>query len=304
MHSSIPSRRGRPSPGMGTDMPTDRTRQEHRVTLITAALVIIGDEILDGHVADANTQVLARALAPHGVSLDRMHTVRDELDQIVEVVRRELDEPGPRLVVTSGGIGSTPDDITFEAVAAALDRPTVVNQVIEERVRGALDWQRDRGMDVAGVIESSMMRMAAIPAGARLLEKLSGWVPGVAVDLDGGVMASGSTIAVLPGVPSEFKRITIEGLVPLVAGRNPVPTVVELAHGFPESLLNPVFSTLSADLPEVKLGSYPGRPMLVRLSGPSDAVARAATLVGDYIQQLGATSGGKAVKQAWGDTPP
>lgn len=273
------------------------------MALITAALVIIGDEILDGHVVDANTHVLARALAPHGVILDRMHTVRDDHDQIVEVVRRELGEPGPRLVVTSGGIGSTPDDITFEAVAAALGRTTVVNDVIEERVHSALDWQRARGLDVSGVVESSMMRMAAIPAGARLLDRLSGWVPGVVVDLDGGVMTSGTTVAVLPGVPSEFERITHEGLVALVAGRNPVPAVVELTHGFPESLLNPVFATLSTQLPDVKLGSYPGRPMLVRLSGPTDAVARAATLVGDFIDQLAASAGGQAVEQAWATVP-
>lgn len=267
---------------------------------ITAALVVIGDEILDGHVADANTRVLARALAPQGVSLDRMHTVRDDEADIVAALHRELDEPGPRLVVTSGGIGSTPDDITFEAVAAALGRPTVVNEVIEGRIRGALDWQRSRGLDVDGVVASAMMRMAAVPQGARLLDRLTGWVPGVAVDLDGGVAADGTTIAVLPGVPSEFARITEEGLVPLVAGRNPVPAVVELTHGFPESLLNTVFATLVDRFPDVKLGSYPGRPMLVRLTGPAREVAAAADLVQSHLDGLAATPGGRAVLSAWG----
>ena len=267
---------------------------------ITAALVVIGDEILDGHVADANTQVLARALATHGVALERMYTVRDEEDDIVAALQRELAEPGPRLVVTSGGIGSTPDDITFEAVAAALGRPTEVNEVIAERIHGALEWQRARGLEVDGVVATAMMRMAAVPRGARLLDGLIGWVPGVVVDVDDGVAATGTTIAVLPGVPSEFARITHQGLLPMVAGRNPVPEVIEVTHGFPESLLNPVFATIVADFPDVKLGSYPGRPMLVRLTGPRDDVAAAADLVRDHVDRLAATPGGHAVLDAWG----
>ncbi len=266
---------------------------------VTAALIVIGDEILDGHVVDANTRVLADALGEHGVVLDRMHTVRDAVDDIVEALQRELQEPGPRLVVTSGGIGSTPDDITFEAVAAALGRPTQVNEVIAQRVHGALDWQRAQGLDVDEIVVTSMMRMAAIPAGARLLEKLSGWVPGVVIDLDGGVTAAGTTIAVLPGVPREFERITREGLVTMVAGRNPVPTVLEVTHGFPESLLNPAFAELAERVPDVKLGSYPGRPMVVRLTGAADEVAVAAAVVRDRIDTLTASPGGAAVRRAW-----
>jgi len=271
------------------------------VSRVTAALIVIGDEILDGHVTDANTRVLAAALAEQGVALDRMHTVRDDMDDIVEALQREVGEPGPRLVVTSGGIGSTPDDITFEAVAVALGRTTQVNEIIAQRVQGALDWQRSQGLEVDDVVATAMMRMAAIPAGARLLE-LSGWVPGVVVDIDGGVTTAGTTVAVLPGVPSEFARITREGLVDLVAGRNPVPTVVEVTHGFPESLLNPAFAQLARQVPQVKLGSYPGRPMLVRLTGPADEVAVAASLVRDRIDALAASPGGSAVQRAWGPT--
>ncbi|MBY5163734.1 molybdopterin-binding protein [Salsipaludibacter albus] len=267
---------------------------------VQASLVVIGDEILDGHVADANTGVLARALARHGVALQRTHTVGDDPDAIAEAVHAELARSRPRLLVTSGGIGSTPDDITFTAVAAALDRPVERNDVVAARLEASLDRQRDLGIPIGPDVVEPMMRMADLPVGARLLADVSGWVPAVVVDLDGGVAADGVTVAILPGVPGAFAHIVDEGLVPIVAGRNPVPEVVEVTHGLPESLLNPVFAVVGRDFPDVKLGSYPGRPMLVRLTGPGDRARAAADRVATHLEDLLATDGGRRLARQWG----
>lgn len=267
---------------------------------VCASLVVIGDEILDGHVSDANTGTLATAMADVGVPLERVHTVRDDRDDIVTAVRRELAAPRPRLVVTSGGIGSTPDDITFASVAAALEVGLERNDVIAERLRDALDRQRDMGVEITEEISEAMLRMARLPAGARLLADVSGWVPAVVVDRDGGVTDGGVTIAVLPGVPSSFAHIVTEGLVPMVADRNPVPTVVEVEHGLPESLLNPVFARIGREFPEVALGSYPGRPMLVRLAGSSERVRLAAATVRAYLDDLLSTDPGRRLAEQWG----
>ncbi len=267
---------------------------------VRASLVVIGDEILNGHVADANTAVLARALAGVGVQLQRSHTVADDHDDIAEALAAEVARGRPRLVVTSGGIGSTPDDITFEAVAAALDRPLERHPVIVERLEASLRRQAELGLDIPEAVRGPMMRMADLPAGARLLEEVGGWVPAVALDLDGGVAADGVTIAILPGVPGAFAHIVAEGLVPLVAGRNPVPTVVEVEHGLPESLLNPVFAEVGRDFPDVKLGSYPGRPMLVRLIGTGDRADAAATRVQAYLDRLLAGEPGRRLAAEWG----
>ena len=68
---------------------------------------------------------------------------------------------------------------------------------------------------------------------------------------------------ILPGVPSEFRALVEQVVEPtLLAGRNEPPTVVELEHGFPESALNLAFEQVLTHHPDVKLGSYPGRPML------------------------------------------
>jgi molybdopterin-biosynthesis enzyme MoeA-like protein len=137
------------------------------------------------------------------------------------------------------------------------------------------------------VFIDQVLRMARIPAGSRLMAREGGWTPAVCVDVDGGADASdggGATVVILPGVPSEFRALLGDAVEPaLLAGHNPVPHVVELTHRFPESLLNEAFLALGVRFPGVKLGSYPGRPMIVRLTGVQQDVEGAATLVRDAL---------------------
>ena len=89
---------------------------------LRASIVVIGDEILGGFVHDTNSHWLAGQLQTHGIPLDRVQTVPDTMAAIDEGLRMELGRSRPRLILTSGGIGSTPDDLTMEAVAATLGR--------------------------------------------------------------------------------------------------------------------------------------------------------------------------------------
>ncbi len=86
--------------------------------MLEASVVVIGDEILSGYVHDANSGWLAERLRVHGVPLTRVSVVPDEHEAIDEALQAELARSRPRLIITSGGIGSTPDDLTYEAVAA------------------------------------------------------------------------------------------------------------------------------------------------------------------------------------------
>jgi molybdenum cofactor synthesis domain-containing protein len=268
--------------------------------VLEASIVVIGDEILGGYVTDTNSPWFADRLHLHGVPLTRVHVVPDEQAAIDEALAAELRRSRPRLIVTSGGIGSTPDDLTYEAVAASLGRELVEDPIIGARIDGALDWTREQGIDVDERFAWHLRRMARIPAGSRLLLREQGWAPGVAVDLDGGCLAEGATVVVLPGVPSEFRSIVQEVVEPqLLAGRNHLPTVVEIEHRFPESALNLVFERVLIDHPDVKLGSYPGRRMLVRLTGPAEAVGTAATVVREAIATLEATPAGARLAAAW-----
>jgi molybdenum cofactor synthesis domain-containing protein len=268
--------------------------------VLEASVVVIGDEILGGYVTDANSPWLADRLRANGVPLSRVHVVPDEFEAIDEALQAELARSRPRVVFTTGGIGSTPDDITYEAIAASLDRGLVEDPVIAERIDQALHWTQAQGVDVDEAFAWHLKRMARVPEGTRLLLDGAGWTPGLAVDVDGGSDGGGVTIVILPGVPHLLRSIIADVVEPnLLAGRNVPPTVVEVEHGFPESALNLTFVELIDRYPDVKLGSYPGDPMLVRLSGDADEVAGAERLVRGALDELEASPAGERLQQAW-----
>jgi molybdenum cofactor synthesis domain-containing protein len=269
--------------------------------VLEASVVVIGDEVLGGYVTDANSPWLADRFREHGIPLSRVHVVPDEFAAIDEALSAELDRSRPRLVITTGGIGSTPDDITYEAVAASLGLDLVEDPRIAERIDGALAWTGEQGVEVTDEFAWHLKRMARVPSGSRLLLHEAGWAPGVAVDVDGGMDADGATVVVLPGVPSQLRSIVAEVVEPqLLEGRNDVPTVVEIEHGLPESALNLTFADLLARHPEVKLGSYPGDPMLVRLTGAEPGeVSAAEHLVRTAIDEFESSPEGARLVAAW-----
>lgn len=268
--------------------------------MLRASILLIGDELLGGFVEDANSTWLSKRLGELGVPLDRIHVVPDEVDAIDEALQLELGRPRPRVIFTSGGIGSTPDDITYESVASSLGLDLVEQPELAEQIRKAVDWNAAHEIDVTEAYEWHMLRMARIPAGADLLLRDGGWVPGIRQDVDGGAPNGGATIVILPGVPSEFRRI-IEGTVveELLRDVNPPLTVSEVEHGFPESVLNLCFVDVMDRYPDVKLGSYPGSPMIVRLVGPEASVAAARSDVEAYIDDMMSRPGTRRLAESW-----
>lgn len=257
-------------------------------------MLVVGDELLSGYVTDVNSPLLAQRLRDHGVPLTCVHTVADDLAAIDEALSLELGHPRPRLIVTSGGIGSTPDDLTYEAVAASLGLPLVEDPTMAERIAEVLAWSVEQGVEVTDEFAWHVGRMARIPAGSRLLHRPQGWAPGVLVEVDGGLDAGGVGIVILPGIPSEFAALLDGAVLPaLVEGRGDRPHVRELTHPYPESLLNLGFVEVMARFPDVKLGSYPGRPMIIRLSGPTDPVEQAAVFLSGYLADLDASEVGR-----------
>jgi molybdenum cofactor synthesis domain-containing protein len=269
--------------------------------VLEGSIVVIGDEILGGFVQDTNSHWLATRLQHHGIPLSRIHTVPDDMAAIGTALAAELERSRPRVVFTTGGIGSTPDDLTYEAVAAFLGVDLVEDDVLARRIDGALSWTRDLGIDVTDEFAWHMKRMARVPAGAALIQHGS-WAPGLSIDVDGGSDGGGVTIVVLPGVPSQVRQIVSRAVEPdLLAGRNDPPVVRELTHGFPESALNLCFVDLIERYPDVKLGSYPGVPMLVRLCGPAPETDAAYADLRTYVDDLARDPAGARLVEAWAD---
>ena len=268
---------------------------------VRVSIIVIGDEILGGFVQDTNSGWLAQRLQTLGYPLDRIVTVPDAFAAIDEALGTELARERPRLVVTSGGIGSTPDDVTFEAVARHLGLGLRLEPSINVRITAALDWTSSQGVDVTENHERSMRKMAMVPETSYVVPGTAGFVPGVAVDVEGGCgTEAGATIVVLPGVPGQLQRIFNDGVEPhLLAGRGVPQHVEEINHPYPESTLNPVLDRIVAEYPDVHLGSYPGYECTVRLKGGKQQVVAAMQLVTDYLRTLDADPAAARLSEAW-----
>lgn len=261
---------------------------------VRASIIVVGDEILDGHTRDTNSGLLAALLAGQGVAIDRIVTVPDEIAAIHEALTAELGRSRPRLLVTSGGIGTTPDDLTMEAVATYLGVGLVTEPALAARIAGWAERARAQGTPRAHDELVALDKLARIPEGARLLAGAAAATPGAITDLDGGLSDGGVSLVILPGVPEEFERLARDNLVPLVEGRGVNADLVELTHPYPEARLTPTLADLAARYPEVSVGSYPGEVCTLRIKGPRAGVREVAETLRARIARLGAPNGGVA----------
>lgn len=208
----------------------------------TAAILVIGDEILSGRTQDSNSHHLAGVLTSVGIDLREIRVVADDHHAIVAALRALDRSLGGAwdLVFTSGGIGPTHDDITADAVADAFG----VDLVINDQARALMT---ERWSATGVEITPSRLRMARVPVGAALIENAVSAAPGFSI---GGTH-------VMAGVPSVF-RAMVDWLVPrLPVGRPPVSQTIEVRR--PESEVADDLSAVARDFPALSLGSYPFR---------------------------------------------
>jgi nicotinamide-nucleotide amidase len=169
----------------------------HRVSA-RAGIVVTGTEVLTGRVSDRNGPWLSEHLREAGI--DHAYTLivgdrREDMDEALRfLAAREVD-----VVVTSGGLGPTADDLTAEVVGAFAGRPMVLDDALEERIAEILRPLMSRWPDLdPEAIRASNRKQAVVPEGATVLEPV-GTAPGLVVPVDGG-----PTIVVLPGPPREL----------------------------------------------------------------------------------------------------
>ncbi|HUL60388.1 MAG TPA: molybdopterin-binding protein [Anaeromyxobacteraceae bacterium] len=201
----------------------------------TAALLVIGSEVLSAKVQDENGPWLARRLRELGVQLLAIHVIPDRVEEIAEAVERERRRAS--WVFTSGGVGPTHDDVTVAAVALALGRPRARLGPLAEAIR-ALHARHHGGEEAP----EAALRMADVPEGTRLLG--DGGFPTLAVE----------NVVMLPGVP-QFFRYQFEGIAALLAA--PPFRLASVYTAIGEDRLAPILDRLAAEHPEVEIGSYP-----------------------------------------------
>jgi nicotinamide-nucleotide amidase len=217
-------------------------------------LVSIGAELLLGYTIDTNAAHFAREAAAHGIRVVRRATVDDGAEEIAAAVREALERTGA--VITSGGLGPTADDLTKPSIAALFGREMVFDEQIWESLRAR--WKA-RGWP--GEIPEANRTQAMVPKGATILENRHGSAAGIWLE-----DARGRWVAMLPGVPREFKGMTADVLLPRIAARlaasGEAPSVVQSrtlrTTGIAESALADALGALAKDPHGVRLAYLPG----------------------------------------------
>ncbi|MEO8175251.1 MAG: molybdopterin-binding protein [Sphingomicrobium sp.] len=202
----------------------------------TAALCVIGDEILSGRTQDKNVAQVAAWLNDQGIRLAEVRVVPDDEQRIVAAVNAL--RVSHDYLFTTGGIGPTHDDITVNSIAAAFDVPVVVHpearQILEK-------YYSARGLEV----NEARLRMARVPQGAELIANPHSGAPGVRI----------GNVLILAGVPNIAARM-LEALSGTLEGGRPIVSVTVGAYAA-ESEVADLLRATEAAHDGVSIGSYP-----------------------------------------------
>ena len=218
-----------------------------------SAIITIGDEILIGQVTDTNAVWISQKLNELGVQVGEMVTVSDHAGQITRTLDRYLGRFD--LLIMTGGLGPTGDDITKQTLADYFDSKMVTNPVVLERITA---FFKERGRKM---IESNL-KQADVPEGCRVLINNHGTAPGMWFEKKGTIVIS------LPGVPYEMKGLMTDHVLPEIKIRSKVPEVVHrtiMTQGIPESYLAAMLRNWEAALPDCVKLAYLPNPGMVRL---------------------------------------
>ncbi|MFE0756833.1 competence/damage-inducible protein A [Inquilinus sp. NPDC058860] len=242
--------------------------------IVTAAVLVIGDEILSGRTKDANMGFLAERLTDLGISLREARVVADDPEEIVAAVnalRARYDH-----VFTTGGIGPTHDDITAECVARAFGVPLLRHPEAVRRLEAHYE---------AGQLNEARLRMANVPEGGVLIDNPVSAAPGFRI----------GNVHVMAGVP-RIMQAMFDGIAPTLAGGDKVLSRT-VTCDLGEGVIAAGLGAVAAVYPELSIGSYPyfraGRfgTSLVLRGTDAEKLSTAAEAVRSLVVSLGGTAG-------------
>ena len=218
-----------------------------------STIVTIGDEILIGQILDTNSQYISQALNRIGVVVAERTSIGDSAEQILATLDRALDRSD--IVVITGGLGPTKDDITKHTLARYFNSELVYNSEEGEFIESLLARR--------GIPYTELNRgQAFVPQCCTVLHNAHGTAPGMWFEKEGKVVIS------LPGVPFEMKHLIDDAVVPMLSSRFDLRSIVHrtmITSGIPESLLAERIASWEDNLPAELHLAYLPAPNVVRL---------------------------------------
>ena len=250
-----------------------------------ASIVTIGDEILIGQIVDTNSVSIARKLNQIGITIHRKLSIGDSSDEIRTTLREEISSSG--VVIVTGGLGPTKDDITKFTLAEMFSSQLVYNETEGEHIRALL---ARRGIAFTELNRSQAM----LPECCTVLHNAHGTAPGMWFEAENGTI-----VVSLPGVPFEMEHLMDDDVVPRLKERFELKSIIHLTvitRGIPESILAERIAAWEDALPEYMHLAYLPAPNIVRLrlsaydvegveeeSAMRQEIEKLYTIIGDNI---------------------
>ena len=240
-----------------------------------AEIISIGDEIMYGHTIDSNSAYISQRLADLGIEVVYQTSVGDEVARIVEAINQAKQRVN--LVITTGGLGPTHDDVTMKGIVKAFKKNLVFHPEILEKIKQRYE---KRGMEMPQINQNQ----ALIPQGAKYFDNAVGSAPGILVQEDKVIFIA------LPGVPREMKYLLDEQVVPYLQSQKIAGKIVHKkirTTGIVESALYEKVDDLIKQTKEVKIAFLPGyQGVDIRLTATPKAGKAAEGAVGQIEKKI------------------
>jgi len=179
--------------------------------LIKAEIISIGSEILRGQITDTNANFIAKKLVELGIDLEHISAVSDNSESLLSTLKLALQRSD--LIITTGGLGPTEDDITYQTIARALNLKLIKYPEAEENLKRILK-------KINTILSPSNLKQTYLPEGAKIIINQYGTAPAMILEKDDKIICS------FPGVPHEMKRLVEENLIPYLKEKFP-PSMIK-----------------------------------------------------------------------------
>ena len=242
-----------------------------------AEIIAIGSELLLGQLVDTNSSFIAKRLAENGIELIQTSTVGDDLPRMKEVIREAITRS--QVVITTGGIGPTEDDLTREAIAEVFQRPLTFQPHLMEQIETLF---KKRGFRMA----ENNRKQAYIPEGSIPIENPKGTAPGFIVEYSNGSIIS------IPGVPPEMEYLMENAVIPYLRRRfdikrQVIQYKVLRACGLGESAIGLQIKDLMKGSQNPSVGTLASiGDIRIRITAKAESPEEASSLIGEMEQKI------------------
>ncbi|MBY9003679.1 MAG: competence damage-inducible protein A [Candidatus Lokiarchaeota archaeon] len=215
-------------------------------------ILVIGNEVLIGKTQDTNSNWMAKRITKYGHRLRRITTIGDSLEEISHSIKDVLSR-NPEMIITSGGMGPTFDDMTLEGIGIGLNKKLLLNDHAYNMIKKSYEQAHKQKILKLEGMTKERTKMAYLPEGSTPLPNIRGTAPGVKINAK-----NKTTIYILPGVPSEMKAMFSNSIKPiLIENRGLFMEKGFIFEGIGESQIAPYVTKVEEKYPQLWIKTHP-----------------------------------------------